>query len=327
MGKTLRKLALFATMIALTYVGLVVVLGRTDYSIDNNYTMAYFDKRAAVATLRSPKLVVIGGSSGAFGIDSTMLGEGLHRATYNLSLNAGVGLKRMVHDAEGALSAGDIALVVLDYSQFETEVLFGEQALGWILASQPNGWAELRTRNDVLRYNEALGIRLFTNTVQFVSARLLHRNSGAFAGQPVYNRRNFDAHGDFIGHLSDKSGGSPREVAAQSRVQLVENRAVEAAAITILNDFSRHATSVGARAVMAYPCVPIPWLERNREAFQALHARLSAAVRAPFVGAPADCALPATQFYDSTSHLNATGRRAWTEMLGRRVGELTRAAR
>ncbi len=76
---------------------------------------AYTHKLEAAAEIATPKLIVAGGSSAMFGIDTHLLADRLSLPAVNLGVNAGLGLPLILVRTLEAVSPGDRVLLALEY--------------------------------------------------------------------------------------------------------------------------------------------------------------------------------------------------------------------
>src|SRR5436190_21804250 len=115
-GAWLRRAALFG-LIVLLVLALFLWFGPPVSPVD--YLGAARSKQERLHHLGSPKVVVIGGSNAAFGIDSETLERGLCKPVVNMGLHAALGFRYMTAEVVDQLGAGDVVIVTLENSNFE----------------------------------------------------------------------------------------------------------------------------------------------------------------------------------------------------------------
>jgi hypothetical protein len=124
------KLAALALAIALSG----VAIGQFhQYRESDNYLLSILEKEKLARTTPSPKILLIGGSNLAFGIDSKEIEDSLGLNVVNMGLYAKLGLKYMLAQARPYIKAGDVAVVVPEYDQFYGEYANGDNTLNTAL--------------------------------------------------------------------------------------------------------------------------------------------------------------------------------------------------
>ena len=120
----LLKLAIYLGVLA-AFLGAVFSGYSKRFPPEKSFYMASYDKHRRLETLPSPRIIFIGGSSMAFGMDSGYVGQQLGFHPVNMGLNHGVGLAFMLQEVEPFVRAGDIIVVAPEYDTFE-ELIGGE---------------------------------------------------------------------------------------------------------------------------------------------------------------------------------------------------------
>src|SRR5436190_1178003 len=99
----MKRFALkFFIFAASTVVALMFVHWRytRHYPVAENYFAAADDKERILATNPSPRLIIIGGSSAAFGVDSELVGRRCGRMGVNMGVQVAFGLSFMLSQIE-----------------------------------------------------------------------------------------------------------------------------------------------------------------------------------------------------------------------------------
>lgn len=108
--KTLGVIFLLATAIAA-----LVWLVPAD---QDNYLMAYNKKMAWLETCPQPRVIFIGGSNLAFGLDSHMIQDSLHCHVVNMGLHGGIGIRYPAEDCLKHIRPHDIVVLQFEYGNF-----------------------------------------------------------------------------------------------------------------------------------------------------------------------------------------------------------------
>jgi hypothetical protein len=113
----LMRLVIVGSCIGCILAVLIVFAGVDQES----HLLSLIDKQARLASVRGPKLVIIGGSSSAFGIDGEQLTAHSGRAIANLGVNASYGVDLMTNMTLPTLQPGDVVLFNLEYDYYFTK--------------------------------------------------------------------------------------------------------------------------------------------------------------------------------------------------------------
>lgn len=91
-------------------------------------------KHQQIAQIKGEKIVFIGGSSLAFGLDSEKISKHFSFPVFNMGVMAALGLNYMLGEVEPFLSKGDYLIVTPEYKHFYSEqVFYGKGELVYVL--------------------------------------------------------------------------------------------------------------------------------------------------------------------------------------------------
>ena len=82
-----------------------------------NYQAALIDKNERLCSIDEAKIVLVGNSNWAFGVDSEMLQEAMHMPVVNMGMHGGIGNPFNEQAAVQNIHEGDI--VIISYSNFD----------------------------------------------------------------------------------------------------------------------------------------------------------------------------------------------------------------
>src|SRR6476661_8416978 len=105
--------------------------------VDNDYIAAVLEKDRLIRNTPSPKIILVGGSNLAFGVDSKLLQDSLRLPVVNMGLYAKLGLRYMLAQVKPYIRAGDIVVVVPEYDQFYGQFSEGDNTLNTALLYAP----------------------------------------------------------------------------------------------------------------------------------------------------------------------------------------------
>ena len=290
-------------MVVLSYAGLLWIC-HVPYRQDG-YLAANLDKMRLLKATPSPKLVFIGGSNLAFGLDSAEIKKAFAVPVVNMGLQGGLGLKYLLDQATPYLKWGDIVVVVPEYEQFVGTTFWGQSVLIDVV-DLANDWSPLEDM-----------------PVLTLARYLLDRNATIFhypwPQVPIpkdgtrfrYARWGFNLDGDETSHLS-----FPSRKHIDSSALISDD--INHAAISYLHDFIAMNATKGITTLVACPCLMRSCYLRNATIINAIagaidkksmHARLT----------PEYFIFNDDLFFDTVYHLNKKGREQNTEKMIRYI--------
>jgi hypothetical protein len=315
----LVKCALLGLAVVLTG----VAISQYDTRIgDDNYLAAVLEKDHLIRTTPSPKIILVGGSNLAFGIDSRMMQDSLGLRVVNMGLYAKLGLRYMLAQVKPYINRGDIVLVVPEYDQFYGNFSEGDQTLNTALL-----YAPADRIGDFVKSYSVIDVVLRPR-VESVRRSFFQAAASAFGVKdkyfppdtnPVYNRHSFNQFGDVVSHLDQKSM-NPDSIYVK---ELPPAKEFNNRTLNELNEIGDAARERGAHAYFLFPSYIDRSYSINTSQIAWLNDRLSRGMNVPILGSPADFVYPSNWFFDTRFHLNALGRGPRTV----KMIEILRAAR
>src|SRR4051812_14897263 len=133
-----RKLLVRLLLLTFAIVLSGLVIGQYDtHAADDNYLAAVLEKDRLIRNTPSPKIILVGGSNLAFGIDSKAIQDSLGLKVVNMGLYAKLGLRYMLAQVKPYIKPGDIVVVVPEYDQFYGDFANGDNTPNPALLSAP----------------------------------------------------------------------------------------------------------------------------------------------------------------------------------------------
>ncbi len=261
-------------------------------------------KRAAAATLKGPKLLIVAGSSGLFGISA----EEIHRATgfptVNFGLHAALGTEYLLRLARKELRAGDTVLLAFEYELYESGNLIAQGAnepfMDYILARDPE-------------YVRALPMRQYVKLVLSTPRRrfslgLRHVFGGGKLGfvpaMGIYRSDYISPRGDQLGAVRETRTEQDANNVGTS-ISLSEGLSDAPVGFPVLREFCTWARSNGIRVLATFPNVAhkpeydLPAAEKAPRQIR----KFFESIEVPVLGDARESILPANDFFDTTYHL------------------------
>lgn len=288
-GKALVKLILLAGIVVLISVGIVKMAPPA-----NDYFGALKMKHERLESLQSPKIIVIGGSNGAFGIDSKMLEDSLGLPVVNMAIHADLSYQFMANEIMRHIGEGDLVIAIPEYPvAINAKSRLNSAVLG-ALAAYP----------EAQQYFPNLGEEASRKMLAFVVRQAFYR---IFYNEvpKVYRSDGFNEYGDLISHLEIESAGFDYDTAQFKKISLEEFDAVH-------GSLSRAVAVEKAHLFLSLPSIMESKYGRD------ISYRVNAEMKKkgiPVISAPKDYLFPREYFFDSNYHLNKKGREERTKRL------------
>ena len=292
------------------------------YPPSQHFLASSIDKESLLRTQASPRLIFVGGSSMAFGVNSAQIAEACGRRPVNMGLHAALGLKFMLNETAPGIRSNDWIIVAPEYQQFvrfsgQTEMLIN------LLEANPSA-ARLMDRAYWTSAFDIGFVQRFGKMVRAVfgrPGRFFRRNTIVSSSRLYYRRQGFNANGDVVAHLDTKPKGlKEREFRFTHRDELVYET------IDQLNGFAANATARGAKVFFSHPPLPREVFEQNRAVIEQLDASMKERLKIPQLDTAEELVYPTEDFFDTWYHLAKTGVEKRTAFLAQRMARQIQTA-
>ncbi len=273
-------------------------------------------KMARLQSTTAPRVIFVGGSNLAFGVDSPAVEAELGYPVVNMGLGFNMGLRFMLDMIEPEVRAEDVVVLVPEYNLY-FGLLDGDERLLDVLELYPEGLRYIRSPRQIVNL-----ARYLPRHIQFKITRVLTTLGREAPADCIYCPQAFNAHGDLVAHLDRPS----KDV---SKMDFLRNasRDPDPAAIALINAFAARLKQRGARVVLLFPSIPEPHYARRQDSIERLYQRLLTDLEIEVPASPADYTYPAIYFYDWVYHLNREGRARRTARIVADLREVIRADR
>jgi hypothetical protein len=278
----------------------------------DHYLAAWGDKRQRLEATPSPRVVLVGGSNLAMGIDSPALEHALGRPVVNLGLHGGFGMEFMLREAETACGVGDVIVLSIEYG-----LLFGRRpdttALD-LLELYPSAIRFLAWDALPMALDRGLGY------VAKLPKVLVHYLTVGTRRPPeeIYSRRGFNAQGDLTAHW-ERVPPRPLPLGIGGAESPAVPPDALAPAVSRLNRFAAGCVARGARVVWAAPPLPEDEVRRWRAQLDSLEGALRRHLAVSVLVGMSDASYPERLFFDTAKHLTREGARLRTDTLASRL--------
>lgn len=266
-----------------------------------------FDRLTSV---EEPKVVVVGGSSVAFGLDSAALEEAVGMPVVNFGLYATLGTKYMIDTAKAGIGEGDIVILAPETDPQTLSLYFNAEAV----------WQALDQDMSMLRYvpYDNWG-RLGGGLWNFAVAKYGYwKENNAPDPDGIYALSSFNEYGDIV---------YPREFNIMagnydpSQILTLDETLLDEEYIEYVNDFAAWCKRKGATLYYSFSPMNADALAEGTtdESILAYYGALAAALDCTVCSDIRDYIMDASYFYDTNFHLNDTGVQVRTHRLGQDI--------
>jgi hypothetical protein len=265
----------------------------------NNYQAALIDKNERLCSIEGPKIVLVGNSNLAFGIDSAAIEEAFGMPVVNMGMHGGVGNPFNEQAAVQNICPGDI--VILSYSNFNDGDVIKNQELAWItIENHWELWKYIRLKDwpDMVKAYPTY----LKDCLDLWSQGMGNLDSG-----DEYSRLQFNEYGD---NIYDRPALLPDTDLSQVHIPEIGDETIDR-----INRLNAQLQEQGATLLMtAYP-TPICEYTPAREEYAAFSEQMDTLLECPLISRYEDYMMDKELFYNTYLHLNNEGVKVRTQLL------------
>lgn len=267
-------------------------------------------KYERLKSIKGKKIVVIGGSSVAFGLRSDIMEQELNMPVVNFGLYANLGTKYMLDVAEDYINDGDIVLIAPEQNSQALSLYFNAEAV----------WYSSDGNYDVLW-------DIDWDNAGDMAKEFLTFTGGKFgywqsASKPnpsgVYNVRSFDKRGDikYAREYNVMQNGFDAGMPISFDKSIISNEFID-----YINDYRSELAKKGANVLYSFCPMNVGALDSSstdeiqNQYYDYLTEKLSFSI----LGNPSTHLLDSDWFYDSNFHLNSAGAVYYTLLLAQEL--------
>jgi hypothetical protein len=196
--KFIKKILLFSMLILLL---LGFGISRVTIGWQGDYMYALIDKFDRLKTENSPKMVLIGGSNLAFGMDSQTISEYYDMPVVNMGLHAGVGLKFLLEGITPYIKKNDLVVIIPEYGHFYDLYLGnGANLVNALFNVYPQGFRLLNLQQWFMILSEIPRYSIDNLQSAYISGHAFKKYE-----HKIYARNSFNCYGDVTAHWASSS--------------------------------------------------------------------------------------------------------------------------
>lgn len=265
---------------------------------ENGYCASLIDKVNRLKSINEPKIVLLGNSNLAFGIDSKMLEESMNMPVVNMGLHGGDGNAFHEEMAKINVVSGDI--YVLCHSEYADDNIIPEPMTAWSsIENHLSLWKILRV-DDITTMGKAFPIYLKK------CLGLYSSGTGNLDLGGCYSRSAFNEYGDVA---------LEREGSEYTFEQKVEPSKINDTSIDRINQLNTYLLERGATLVIAGYPIGNGKLTADADEFINFQEELEKRLDCPNISNYVDYMFDYSYFYNTNLHLNSEGAKLRTMQL------------
>lgn len=293
--KCCRLLVLFFKIIILSFFIFCFILKITP-AYEQGYTASLNDKIEALESFKEPKIVLIGNSNLALGVNSEQIEMALEMPVINMGLHGGLGNAFHEEMAKVNIEKGDIYIIC--HTNYSDNGNIEDGVLAWTtIENKPKLWQLLR-KQDIPTMIDA-----FPTYLKKCIKRWTEETSNEIPEDQYYRRNSFNSYGDVI-PSRENSILNALSVDVAEYCPKINNVCIDR-----LNDLNKYIKANGAYMVVAgYPIIVKG--EPSDEFIQALDAfqiQLNSQLDCPVISNYIDYCYDESYFFDTIYHLTDCG--------------------
>jgi hypothetical protein len=291
---------------------------------DHSFVASIIDKHKALERAHSPKIVFVGGSNLALGLDSAQVQKATGEDVVNMGVSRLFGLRYCLEEIKDSIQPNDTIVIVPEYENFYGEMngsaylmnvgLLMPRAIPWIwraYATSPERINALAT--------DVVGVLNYKWTWWRQHANQYLNKPGAAptvaslynpSEPPNFSRKNFTADGDFTGHLATP----PPSYKYFKLCDGLKNK-IDPETARVLNDFNVFAKAHGAQVVMLPPPLPKQVYLAHKKQVDDVYVFCRQSLTFPVLSPPDRYVFASKYFFNSLYHLCGTAREQRTALI------------
>ncbi len=308
----MKLIKLFTRIILIALVPLLFIEGvkRIDLafvpSSRNTYIATIADKMHLLDSIPSPRLILMSGSSMAFGVDSDLLSNELEIPVVNASLHFKLGSRFMMDQLKSTVRKGDVVLITLEYV-VTSKGSCGEKLTAADFYPPAKNWIHFASFSEQVGLYSVHRLADFKLLMGEIWSGTRTRPTSIEDTTSVFFRKCFAKNGDLLGHLNNPQ--------PKFYVPEISNEVEFSKQIKDLNDFEAFARQKGATVFFTFPSYVESGFERNMPVIKKIEQQFRNDLKFSILGSPENSVMDDRFFYDNPFHLNAKGRKIFSSRL------------
>lgn len=292
---------------------LVAILTPAQY--EHTYLGALDDKYNRLNSIDEPKIVLVGGSSVAFGVDSKALEEYTGMPVVNFGLYAALGTKLMLDLSLSGINKGDVVVISPEMDPQTLSLYFSTQSTFKAIDSDYRMLSSIKASD---KFKMLGGVWDFLRDKW--DSYLKSDAESSEDSDGIYKSKYFDEYGDFMYPREENvmPGYYDKNTPVNLNSSLFSDDYYDF--VDYLNDYITLLRIKGASVYFSYcPINAMSVVNSNKDTVSATDAAMREDINCMFIDTLDQAVMEAGYFYDTNFHLNDAGRTARTIALAKNL--------
>lgn len=314
-----KSIALICVLFVIVLLLPILLLAALDFTTPVQYSESFLAglglKYDLLKSEKEPKIIIIGGSSTAFGIDSELMEANLPYQVVNFGLYATLGTKLMLDLSRDYINKGDIIVIAPELDAQTLSLYFNAEAT----------WQAAESNRAILTdiAFDNLG-DMIGGYWSYISQKIEHSKKNIAQTSGVYSLSSLDENGDI--HYPKETNTMLLGYDPNMIVDLTESL-ISDEFIDYLNEYAKMAEKKGASCYFSFSPTNASALREGTDEAKilAFFDYVGKKLNFEVISDINDCIMEENYFYDTNFHLNNTGTEAHTikliEDLRRVIGD------
>lgn len=278
---------------------------------DETYLGELKDKTDKLYNTKENKVIIIGGSSVPFGVNTTLLEEMIGMPVVNYGLYADIGTKAMLDLSKGAIKKGDIVILAPELDKQTYSLYFGAKSMWQACDNDISLLFKLGTN-----YSDMFGA--YYNYIQSKFKYLTTTKKPVLSG--IYQKSSFDDNGYII---ADRPYNIMSGMYDTSHIISFDKDIISQEFIDYANEYIKYVEKKGGTVYFSFSPMNNDALDPNAtlEGLNEFTDFIKESFNCEVISNPNDMIYRSGYFYDSNFHLNSSGAVIHTIQLAQDIGK------
>lgn len=290
MKKFLLKLVALFTLLALTYVLIFTTTLSLGPQYSHSYNAAFIDKAERLKSINEPKIILVGNSNLAFGMNSEIVEQKTGYKVVNMGLHGDLGNRIQENMAKLNLNKGDI--VVACYTSFGYDEL----------QSTISAYSTVENHYDLYKIFSARDVVPMVQGFPEYAEKIVRRRisgEGQIENPSVnYSRNAFNIYGDVV---------TERKHSIEFKEDMLNIPAIEDSSISRINKFGKYCERHGASFLIAGYPIAYGEFSPSEEEYRQFQKQIEEKLDYDVISDYTDYFFDYSLFFDTKYHLTLEG--------------------